>query len=1084
VSGLLEQNGAVREPSEYAALTMERAITGLDTNRSFLRDAAVPYLQMKFYAASRIDSLTDGVNREINAKLDYARSPGSSVYNANLFPACNSFYSYKRIVNGVEQVRVLADGVDGVIYDATAGGKVSVFTKGSGAGKARFAGVNTALYFADGVENKKWLQPAPWQANTALATTQYEVGSYVLDNETPTPRLQYLGAAQVGTVTNVTITAKAVDLAFSGTNFNVLPGMTFKVTGLTGATFLNGKLLIAQSVTGTAVVAFFDHVNYASTADTGTAVTTDAGTLATTGATQPAWATSYGATTADGLSIWTNFGNPLYNWTPQPPLTPPSLAPIGDSAAIFWQPFTSSTPGSVLLDENGFIQATPGEKTGGALPQFQSPYVTPSIFQIGGNASSGVPPGNVETFNGSLGNTADGATGWQGSFWLGSFAAVTTYTSPFSYTVNIVVVLKGPQPWVAATLPVGVGTSFGGGGAAGGDVCVDSNGNLQMVVGSSGSGKTGSSAPTWNTTYGGSTTDGGLTWKNLGPYLAIAFQGREYGYAYHAIDGSWSTLSPLSPSTNGLLEGATVGGVYSTDLQVDSVGIFHTADGESTPLLLALIPNNTAGGSWTFNDEWNDEALDAEIPGPQAEANNPPPVGATAPLFHLDRLWMIYENGVIVSGGPDTVTGNGNTAFSPGSFFPIPEQPIRLFPTVTSQGPGVLIFGRANRWIILGQGTPSNPFQQAAQYGEGGGILSYDAVCKRGSTFYQFGDTALVGGNVVGKAVALDPATGETEFGFPIGDQFQNVTTGAGGKIPNAGVPLGYLYNPAETFVTYADLGSADTGIYVSDGAVGWFRCSPIASPESGFLWSPRRVIVGGTSAVQCIETQPGVQQLLIGPSGVVIGQCSVSGNQMYWVSGPQFNSGMVGQTVTLTTSTGSTEVPVSGFVSATQLTLGASLGAPFTAQFSIPENGPILFRDSTVNGDWYGGAYQAYPSYDVKGCIQLCLTGEVGEIAHVHLVSAAVGARPTVGLLFGEIAPTPAAPFAWYSRTDAEPPNLPQAIASTTVYSDRYTMLQNGVAPKCLFFQLAMDYGTQNFPDETLMFSVYGAKYAERRQQ
>jgi hypothetical protein len=28
------------------------------------------------------------------------------------------------------------------------------------------------------------------------------------------------------------------------------------------------------------------------------------------------------------------------------------------------------------------------------------------------------------------------------------------------------------------------------------------------------------------------------------------------------------------------------------------------------------------------------------------------------------------------------------------------------------------------------------------------------------------------------------------------------------------------------------------------------------------------------------------------------------------------------------------------------------------------------------------------------------------------------------------------------------------------------------------------MDYGTQNFPDETLMFSVYGAKYAERRQQ
>jgi hypothetical protein len=537
----------------------------------------------------------------------------------------------------------------------------------------------------------------------------------------------------------------------------------------------------------------------------------------------------------------------------------------------------------------------------------------------------------------------------------------------------------------------------------------------------------------------------------------------------------------LSPSTNGLLEGVTVDYANSTDLQVDSVGIFHTADGEATPLLLALIPNDITGITSTFNDEWNDEALDAEIAGPQDEANNPPPIGMTAPVYHMGRIMAIYENGVIMSGGPDTIVGNGNTAFAPANFFPIPEQPIRIFPIITSNGAATLVYGRTNRWLIVGQGTPTSPFQQAAQYLQGGGILGYDAVDKRGTTFYQFGDTALIGGNLVGKAVALDPGSGETEFGFPIGDQFQSVSTGAGGRIPNSGVPLGYLYNPAETFVAYAELGSGDTGIYVADGSIGWFRCSPIASPESGFLWSPRAVIVPGTSAVQCIETQPGVNQLLIGPSGVVIGQGRVNDDILTWVSGPQFNSGMVGATVTLTTNTGSTEVPISGFVSATELTLGASLGPTFAAQFSIPENGPILFRDSTVNGDWYGGAYQAYPSYDVKGCIQLCLTGEVGEIAHVHLVSAATGARPWVGLLFGEILPTVTSPFAWYSRTSSEPPNLPP---SESVYSDRYTMLSKGVAPKCLFFQLAMDYGTQNYPDETLMFSVFGAKYAERKQQ
>jgi hypothetical protein len=51
-------------------------------------------------------------------------------------------------------------------------------------------------------------------------------------------------------------------------------------------------------------------------------------------------------------------------------------------------------------------------------------------------------------------------------------------------------------------------------------------------------------------------------------------------------------------------------------------------------------------------------------------------------------------------------------------------------------------------------------------------------------------------------------------------------------------------------------------------------------------------------------------------------------------------------------------------------------------------------------------------------------------------------------------------------------------------MYSDRYTALQNGIAPKCDNFQLKIDYGSQNSPDELLMFSVYGAKHAERKQQ
>jgi hypothetical protein len=1059
----LEQAGAIREPSEYAALSMDRAITGLWTQRSPLRDADVPYLYGKFYSASRFDSLIDGINREITSKLTYARRPGSSVYNSNLFPPANSFYSYKRISSGSEVVRILLDGVDGVIYDATAGQKSTLFTKGTGAGKARFQGVNTALYFSDGVENKKWLQPSPWVTQSSLATTQYAVGTLVLDNESP-PKLQYLYRVQVANITNVAVTANVAILTCDGlsSNFNMSQGMSFSLVGLSGASFLNNQLLFAQSIVPSGsnfiVTAQFVHANYAAASDSGEANSTDIGTLAVTDPVQPTWDATLGGSTSDGYAAWTNFGTPLYDWgPPAAPTAAPSLQQeaIANASLVFWQPFTtynaSISAGQILIDPTGLPWRCFGAgPTGGTFPTFVQPYLVPNgnVATVSGSVTT-----TVLGFTQNAPNVQDGGYTWVPGYWLGAGA----YYLP-----------SGPLGWQKST-PIFYGPTY----------CVDSNGNLQSAA----SGTTGSgSAPMWNTAYGGSTTDNTATWVNLGPWLGLAFQGRMYGYAYHCVDQSVSTLSPLSQSTNAVIDGAVVGGVGSANPTCDSIWIFHTADGESSPLFLAQIPNPGGGVAWTFNDFYQDSNLTPELVAPQADQNNPPPIGATAPFYHLGRMWLIYQNTVICSGGPNILVGNGNTSFAPLSSFPIPEQPIRLTATITSEGPALLIWGRANRYIILGAGTPSSPFQSAALYAAGGGILSYDALCQRGSTFYAFGATALVGGNLVGKFLSMDPGGGEVELGFPIGDQFQNVTTGAGGQNPNVNVPLGYLYNPANTFVTWAELGSGDTALYVSDGAVGWFRCSPVASPETGFLWSPRAVLATGTSAVQCVETQPGVWQLLIGPSGLIGGEGTLSDAVLTWTGGPQFNSGMVGGTITLVASTGSTSCAVTGFIDATHLHLGVTFPpTPVAVSWSIPQNGPILFRDSTVNGDYYGSGYVAYPSYDVKGCIQLCLSGEVGEIAHVHVVSQPQGARPQVGLLFGEILATQAAPFSWYSRTCSEPPNLPE---SESTYSDRYTMLSKGVTPKCLFFQLGMDYGTQNFPDELLMFSVYGAKYAERRQQ
>jgi hypothetical protein len=479
MSSPLEQAGAVKEPSEYATLSMDRGITGLWTQRSPLRDADVPYLYGKFYSASRFDSLIDGLNREITSRLTYARRPGNSVYNSNSFPAVNSFYAFKRINNGVQIIRVIADCSDGTIYDATAGGKSAVFVKGAGAGKARFQGVNTALYFSDGVENKKWLQPAGWATQASLTTTKYAVGTLVIDSN---GKLEYLSAVKVGTINQVTILGNIVTLDFAGTP-TITPGMSFTPTGLSAASFLNGQRLVALTVVANHVTAFFFHANYASAADSGICNTTDVGTPATTGGSAPTWAGGVGGATTDGNSTWTNFGTPIFDWGP--PVAPSQAPAIQNFGFLYnntgiWQPSAILPSPAIIMDGNGMIQSVvlgANQVTGATIPDFVSE---------GANASPPLLPDNIIK--------------WARSTWLNTTAGS----------------ISPPTPWKNGITPHVVSQ-------AGGDTIVDKNGNVQMVY--VGTGATGGSEPTWNTTVGLSTTDNSLTWLNCGPYLALAFVG-------------------------------------------------------------------------------------------------------------------------------------------------------------------------------------------------------------------------------------------------------------------------------------------------------------------------------------------------------------------------------------------------------------------------------------------------------------------------------------------------------------------------------------------------------------------------------
>lgn len=676
----------------------------------------------------------------------------------------------------------MADTVS-IVYDATGPSRHSVIFAKHGTGQAYMQGVGNTLYMGDGTFPQQWLQPPDWQA-----LEQVTLGQTVIDSN---GNIEYLQAIQVGTINNVQVTSNVAQITFDASAFGVNQGMTFTPTGLGAAAFLNNQLLVAITVivsgSNYIVTAVFPHTNYASTPDSGIATTTDVGTPGVTGGTTPSWSLGVHNPTTDALLTWENFGNPVYPIGIKAPTIAPTIGAIPGGNTTIWQATTQMPTHAFILDSAGNIQQviTAGGYTGVRLPSFNAPNALP-------NFSNGI--------------VADGSVNWGV---VGSF----TNTWP------------GPSTLIDSQI----------GSFLGGYVIVDPNGNLQQanptVVGAT----TGVTEPTWNQTVGGTTTDHTITWLNQGPVFGLAFTGWQYGYAYHAIDGSLSTLSPLSPLTNGVLTGVYIQGPVPDVGQapVDSIWLFRTTDGGAAPLFLASIRNFGAG--WNYIDENPDSALILEIPAQQADSNDPPPSGLINLTYYLQRMWGSVKNVVYFSAGPDTISGNGLTAFPPANSFVFPSTVTRLKPT----NQGMIVFTKSVCGTISGNGTANSPFF-APPFLSKIGLASYNAFDENGSVQYLL--------TADGHVVELDPNSGISELGFPIGDLFDN------------------NFDPATAYVAWHIEGSEDKALYVADGSTGWFRMNPTPAPETGTTWSPFATIVGGVKAVQSIEVTPGVRKLLLGP--------------------------------------------------------------------------------------------------------------------------------------------------------------------------------------------------------------------------
>ena len=971
--------GAATESSEYAPLHTGRFTTGLWTNRSPLRDAAMTSLQEKA-GYGRQDSLIGGINSEITSRLTLARRPGQSVYNSQIFPAINRFYGFRSFSTSAEHIRVMADTA-GAVYDATGPStQLNIWNKSAGAGSTYFLSVGNTLYMANGVDLVKWVQTTKsWAAG---ATFNY--GDFILD---PNNNIQAVAPATSISALYIQVSGGVLSAQLPSLN-PFVTGQKVTIGGCTGAAaVLNG---LTVTLTLAAPAAIYANVSVANVAQSTGTISTAAPTA--TGSTAPTWSATTGGYTQDNGVIWVNRGSAVQAWGVTAPTTAPTIATANlPITYATWTASTIYTSSLLVVDGSNYIQklTTPGT-TGSSAPWWNETKggTTTDGSAVWTNqgsatwvASAAFPAGSLVSVTFSyfvqvpVYNGSHGAPSYSNQpvtvtdFFSAVNGGLSGSSAPAWVDGNGSLVTDGTVVWK------NLGTSATWASLIGGSVAIssaqtvlDSNGNLQNIVTS---GKSGSTQPTWSNIAGGSTTDGTAVWTNTGPFAAAAQSPQIYAYAYgRSVAGEISNLSPLSAAITLPAESyVNVQGATSPNPADDTVYIFRTAKGGSTQLLIASIPM-PAGATWTYADYSTDAQLNVTWQGAQAYQLTPPPAGAIAPVLHLSRIFVAVGNVVYWSAGPDALpfAASGFSAFPPANSMTFSSKVVRMWPCAL----GLLVFTVSEIQIITGSATSSSPLEPD-MFLEGVGLRSYDGWAVNGTTVHMLTTDLQI--------IALDPGAGLTEEGVPIADLIE---AGFGDT----------------SQITFHKQGHRDVALYCGDGALGWYRLSNSAAPESGTPWSPQAVITGGCRALQSVEVSPGVRRLLMG----------------------------------------------------------------------APTGGPILQRDRTVNTD----AGTAFVANAIAGSIMLALPNQLAELSFFTLDSPRLGTRPTLGVLLGEIGGT----FETLVRSWQDPPMLPPA---QTLFNDRYYMAQNQKPVFCRHFQLAINWAAEDAANELYGYSIVGTTHQER---
>ena len=713
-------------------------------------------------------------------------------------------------------------------------------------------------------------------------------------------------------------------------------GSTPTINGVTtpNYTFLNGLvgtiLSIVYSGAHTTVTVSISHANVVGF---GAGYFSLPGPQGLTGGSPPTWSLEYNSLTLDGSTAWLNGGSAIRKVGITAPQGAPNVANTPAAAlGASWVASTYYFPNQIMYDPVtlSLQQLTTAGTTNGSVPSFSA---TPGTTTTDGSAvwtSLGLAARTVTTTY-AIG-TYIMAT-WTSTIIIG-YQTTTTTVSEGGIGIDVPVITTTPiystvtysafyqcsvagisGPGVSSTLawplsgtiqdntvtwtfiglevertgsssssPV-VTTSTFTPGNIGNGILVSLAGSLTTSYYLSQSindgvnrevviiaGTSGGSAPTWSKTVGGTTTDNGIVWSNVGSSGTVA-NTQNWFYAYAFVSSSTPDVSSASPVSIPIQRAASswisLTGFTSSDPQVDTIRIYKTllqptsvttVTGSQLFQLIDIPMPST--GTWQYVDTANDppdpnSPLNTLVIADTTGINTPPLPQITNFVYYLGRLWGSVGNTIYASAGPDVVNdGNPFTAFPPSNFMDFPATIVRMI--ASSQG--LMVYTSDNVQVITGNGV-------APIAGESGFVTfvpniytddislgNYDGLTTDGSTTYIY----TVDRNVVSLS-----SSGLTWISTAISNKLQATFTLADGTSIN--------FDPTTSYLTWYVNGD-DYGLLISDGTYGWFRMMPSTSPDAGnMVWSPFAKISngssGGISAVQYIETDiTGKHDVLIGP--------------------------------------------------------------------------------------------------------------------------------------------------------------------------------------------------------------------------